>query len=351
MTNAAHVSLRRRLSRLIRIGSPRVVVRAARRELLSRRHEAALARAARAGRPVLIGPFLGEVGFELLYWIPVVRRLLHEHDIPPERATVLTRGGAGSWYSDCTANQIEILDLVDPERYLDELVARRRREGDTKQYFPDRLDSRLTALAQERIGDSAVVHPLLMYSRLRFLWETFLPPEQALALADYRPLPAPETIPVGLPPDYVAVKLYFSEPFPDDPTSRELAAGVLEALGQEIDVVVLTSGMQLDEHREWVPAGRRVHDASRWVTPRDNLAVQTAIVARARALFCTYGGFSYLGPMLRVPTLAVQTQEVSSPVHLGVLRAAYPDADYTVIGADGIRAALDFVERSTGALP
>src|SRR5581483_3355539 len=50
------------------------------------------------------------------------------------------------------------------------------------------------------------------------------------------------------------------------------------------DVVVLTSGQQLDEHREWVPAGARIHDSSAWVRPEDNLAVQTALVARARRL-------------------------------------------------------------------
>ena len=214
MTGAAHVSFRRRLARLVRIGSARVAARRARRELVSRRHEAALSRAARRGSRLLVGPFVGEVGFELLYWIPVVRRLLAEHGVPPERVTVLARGGAGSWYRDCAAGRLEILDLVDPERYLDELVARRRREGNTKQYFPDRFDSRLTALALERIGEAAVVHPLLMYSRLRFLWEGMQPPGQAPALADYRELPRPDEPPADLPADYIAVKLYFSDPFP-----------------------------------------------------------------------------------------------------------------------------------------
>ena len=299
---------------------------------------------------MLVGPFLGEVGFELLYWIPVVRRLLAEHAVAPERVTVLARGGAGSWYGDCAAHQVEILDLLDPERYLGELVARRRREGNTKQYFPDRLDSRLTALALERIGEAAVAHPLLMYSRLRFLWESLVPPEDAPKLADYRPLPQPDEVPVDLPSEYVAVKLYFSEPFPDDASSRALAASALATLGEETELVVLTSGKQLDEHREWVRSGPRVHDATQWVTPRDNLAVQTAIVAGARALVSTYGGFSYLGPMLGVPTLAIYTQDTFSPVHLDVLRAAFPAEDYTVVGADGVSAALRFAERVAGAV-
>jgi hypothetical protein len=335
------VSLRRRLTRLARTRSPRVVFSAARRELLSRRHEAAVARAAREGRALLAGPFLGEVGFELLYWIPLLRRLLAERGVDRERVTVLARGGAAAWYSDFAAHSVEILDLVPPERYLEELVARRRREGNTKQYFPDRLDSRLTSLALERAGDAAVVHPLLMYSRLRFLWEQFLPPEDAPSLADYRRLDAGGlSLPDACPSEYVAVKLYFSEPFPDDAAARSLAERAVREVAGESDVVVLSSGVQLDEHREWLPAGPRVHDASAWVTPQDNLAVQTAIVARARALVCTYGGFSYLGPMLGVPTLALYTREVFSPVHLDVLRAAFPEADYTL---------ADSAERLVGA--
>jgi hypothetical protein len=252
--------------------------------------------------------------------------------------TVFARGGAATWYRDCAAHSVEVLDLVPPERYLEELVQRRRREGNTKQYFPDPLDSRLTSLALERVGDAAVVHPLLMYSRLRFLWEEFLPPEEAPLLADYKLLsPEERPLPPGCPRAYVAVKLYFSDSFPDDEASRLAAASMLEQLAEQIDVVVLTSGRQLDEHREWVPSGPRIHDSSSWVTPQDNLAVQTALVAQARALVCTYGGFSYLGPMVGVPTWAIHTRDAFLPVHLAVLRAAFPDAEYALVNADGLR--------------
>lgn len=342
--------MRRRLARLVRTGSPLVALKAARRELVWRRHEASVARAAREGRRLLVGPFLGEVGFEVLYWIPIVRRLLAEHAVGRERVTVLARGGAASWYRDCAEHSIEVLDLVPPEQYLEELVARRRREGHTKQFFPDPLDSRLTRLAIQQIGDAAMVHPLLMYSRMRFVLEGLQPPEQAPRLADYTSLGWEDgPPPPGCPADYVAVKLYFSDSFPDDDATRELAAGVLKELADETDVVVLTSGTQLDEHREWVPFGTRIHDSSSWVTPQDNLTVQTALVARSRAFVCTYGGFSYLGAMLGVPTLALQTQEPYSPVHLAVLRAAYPEADYTLIGRDGVPAAARFAERVAGA--
>jgi len=263
---------------------------------------------------------------------------------------VLTRGGAGAWYGDIAGRSVEILDLVPPDRYLAELVDRRRRTGDAKQFFSDSFDERLAREAMTRDGGAAVVHPLLMFSRMRFVLEGLEPPERALVLADYRPLAPPAVeLPEACPEDFVAVKLYFSDSFPDDPDSRALAARLLEELAAETDVVVLTSGEQLDEHREWAPTGSRIHDASSWVTPQDNLAVQTAVVARARALVATYGGFSYLGPMLGVPTLAVHTREAFLPVHLHVMRAAYPDADYTMAGPKEAAGWARFVERVAGA--
>jgi hypothetical protein len=323
--------LKTRLTRLVRTGSPRVVARAARREVVWRLHEAEVARAIRAGKRVLAGPFLGEVGFELLYWIPVLRRLLA--GVERERVTVLTRGGAGAWYRDIAADAVDILDLVPPDGYLSELVERRRREGNTKQFFPDELDKRLTQFALERIGDAAVIHPLVMYSRMRFVLELLQPVDAVTRIGDYRQLLlAPRELPAGCPAEYVAVKLYFSDSFPDDEATRELVARVLGELAERSEIVVLTSGAQLDEHREWVPAGARIHDSSSWVMPQDNLAVQTAIVAGARELVATYGGFSYLGPMLGVPTRALYTQEAFQRVHLDVLRVAFPDADYELVG-------------------
>ena len=58
-----------------------------------------LARLAKGSGPVLVGPWAGEVGFELVYWIPFVRWALGHAGIDPARVTVLSRGGTASWYA------------------------------------------------------------------------------------------------------------------------------------------------------------------------------------------------------------------------------------------------------------
>src|SRR6266545_2052896 len=94
--------------------TPREVASAVRREVDIRSRAAAAERAlraaARTGRPLLLGPFLGEIGYELEYWIPFLRRLLHEHGVAPEQATVMTRGGAALWYRDFAARELDVLE-------------------------------------------------------------------------------------------------------------------------------------------------------------------------------------------------------------------------------------------------
>lgn len=58
---------------------------------------------------------------------------------------------------------------------------------------------------------------------------------------------------------------------------------------------------------------------------RGNLEVQTAVVAGVCALYCTYGGFSDLGVLAGVNTVAFCSQRSFNPVHLTNLGAVLRD--------------------------
>jgi hypothetical protein len=335
--------LLRRVARVARTRSLGVASRAVVRELAYRRAEFQLGRAARRGDPILAGPFVGEVGYELLYWIPYLRRLLREHGIKPERVTVLTRGGAGAWYADLASREIEILDLIPFERFHDQLLARRARVRDAKQTTLDPFDGELAARARERLdGEPFLVHPRIMYAHLRFVWEGLLHHEHAATLGDYRRIVPPSgRLPpeAALPERFVAVKAYFNEVLPASDVTRAFLASLVERLAGDIPVVVLANADAPDEHEEWRMAGVGVVDATQWLEPRDNLAVQTEIVAAADALVCTYGGFSYLGPLLDIPTVALHSGDADNPRHLEVARTALPGPRIEFVRVDGGAAA------------
>jgi hypothetical protein len=52
------------------------------------------------------------------------------------------------------------------------------------------------------------------------------------------------------------------------------------------------------------------------MTPERNLAVQTAVIARAKAFVGTYGGYSYLAPFCGVPSLAFYSVQTYKAHHL-----------------------------------
>jgi hypothetical protein len=58
------------------------------------------------------------------------------------------------------------------------------------------------------------------------------------------------------------------------------------------------------------------------MSPQDNLAVQTRLIAGARALFATYGGFSYLGPFYGVTSYSFYSHGNYNPAHLDVMARA-----------------------------
>jgi hypothetical protein len=212
--------------------------------------------------------------------------------------------------------------------YLPRLEDRRRRAGDLKQLRIDRFDRELVALARERLGAFTLVHPGLMFTRLRGLWFRDQPLDTLWPQVEYRRLEVERERLPDLPSDYVAVKAYFNEVLPATPETKAFLRRVIERLAETIDVVLLSTGLLVDDHEEWAIDHPRVHPIEHLLRPQDNLAVQTRLIAGARGLVATYGGFSYLGPFLGVPTRTFYAVEQTVPLHLEVLRQALPGADY-----------------------
>ncbi|HEY2945672.1 MAG TPA: hypothetical protein VGN09_24785, partial [Vicinamibacteria bacterium] len=280
--------------------------------------------AADGGRPVLAGPFVGEVGHELLYWIPFLTRAAADHPGLRERLTVVTRGGAGCWYANAAARHIDVYEFLSPEEFqrLREEMSRQVGRGQKQTEVSASEQALLDRIRSERgLGDAALLHPSVMYQAYwRLLKEAA--PQLFDRLASYRPLPLPPTPPPpGLPRDYIAVRFYFNASLPDTECNRRFMVSLLSTLARTTDLVLLNTGMRLDDHHDLdAGAAGRIHTVERFMTPGDNLAVQTAVIARARAFVGTYGGLSYLPPFFRVPSLCFYSER--QRFRLGHLEAA-----------------------------
>jgi hypothetical protein len=267
-----------------------------------------------------IGPWTGELGFELLYWIPFLDWVRSQWQLAPERQIVVSRGGAASWYRTPDANYSDIFSIVTPDEFRLAVG-----EGKRKQRHAGPLDDRLTKAVVERrgLGEVETLHPGLMFRLFAPFWSDEAGYSRIDQFTRYRlldPLPPP----VGLPAHYVAVRFYFSECFPATPENRAFAQTVVASLAERTPVVLLNPGFSVDEHEDWAPAVRdRIHTIAETLRPETNLAVQSAVIAGARAFVGTYGGYSYLAPMSRVPAVAFYSRPTFKSHHLYAAQRAF----------------------------
>jgi hypothetical protein len=138
--------------------------------------------------------------------------------------------------------------------------------------------------------------------------------------------PPVEALPSGLPSDYVAVRFYFSECFPATDENRTFARGVVSSLAERTSVVVLNPGFRADEHSDWVPdVPGRIIGIAEGMSPERNLAVQSAVIAGARSFVGTYGGYSYLAPLYKVPAVAFYSRQSFKLHHLHAAQRAFSE--------------------------
>jgi len=273
-------------------------------------------------RDVIAGPWTGEVGFELMYWIPFLNWLV-EQGLDPKRLVVLSRGGAAPWYRHLTSRYVDILDLITADDF------RERTAGKKKQYdVRHEFDRELTAAAGRRLGlvKPAAIHPSAMFRLFAGLWRRRSTLSLVESFTTFRALVPPgsltaEDLPAGLPPKYVAAKFYFSKAFPETQTNRAFIDDLLRNLSRQVPVALMSTSVQLDEHNDYrtsgLPgsSGLYVVDAHR--VPERNLDVQSRILCGARGFIGTYGGFSYLAPFYGVRSVSFFSRRIGfEPHHL-----------------------------------
>ena len=124
----------------------------------------------------------------------------------------------------------------------------------------------------------------------------------------------------------MAVRFYFSECFPATEENRLFARAAVSSLAERSSVVVLNPGFRADEHSDWVPdAPGRIVGIADGMSPAQNLAVQSAVIAGARAFVGTYGGYAYLAPLYKVPAVAFYSRQSFKLHHLHAAQRAFSE--------------------------
>jgi hypothetical protein len=301
----------------------------------------------RSGRPIILGPWLSETGFELLYWIPFLAWAKSYGNFDPEQVVAVSRGGAASWYSHITPHYEEIFAFCSPDDFRignDQRI--REQEGRLKHVQVSTFDRAILERVRQRrhLQDAELLHPAQMYELFDHFWHQRTPMSLVEAFTAFAMLPErrmDETLNAQLPREYVAAKFYGNSALPDTPENHAFVTGFLAELAEQIDVVLLNTGHRFDDHADFPPALRgRVHAIDRLMTPENNLDVQTQVIRGAKAFVGTYGGFSYLAPLCGVNTLAFYSHpgafrfdhlEVAKRVFSGLRAGAFVEMDLRAV--------------------
>jgi hypothetical protein len=288
--------------------------------------EREIAAVARSGRPIVAGPWLAEVGYEALYWVPFLRWLQDAYRLPADQITIVSRGGVEWWYRGIAQSYVDLFDSFSPSELASANEDRQRREedGGRKQSISGSLDAQILNRLRPCLPDAPVVlHPSVMFRLFRDVWHGGLPMELLWSHTDYVRFEAPPAPAFDLPDEYVAVKFYTGPALPDTPHHRELLRAVVERVAEALPIVLLDTGVAVDDHTDYVFSGiGNVINARRWMTPRNNLGLQTALVARSRYFLGTCGGLVWLAPFLGVPAIGVYADDRQLAPHLLTVRQA-----------------------------
>jgi hypothetical protein len=303
---------------------------------------------AKGTRPIIVGPWTGEVGFELLYWVPFVEWFRERWRIDPSRLVIVSRGGTAPWYGIPDSRYVDIFSLMAPAEFRE-----RTDRHEHKQRSVSALDEAIIAGVQSRLGitGAASLHPRRMYRVLAPFWND----EAGFALVDRHTIHRriatfDDPVLTGLPREYVAARFYFSDGFPDTPDNRALARRVVQTIADRTPVVLLDPGLDLDDHADAATdASSRVVSIATGLTPERNLAAQTAVIARAKACVGTYGGYSYLAPLCGVPAIGFYSDRTFKLHHLAAAQRIFEGLGPATVLAVDTRDA-DLVHLATTAV-
>jgi hypothetical protein len=325
--NGHHPSFGTRFRHLLPVPVRRVAARVVAGHTASRveRHLESLARDT---RPILLGPWLGEVGFELLYWIPFLRWFSRQFAVPRERLIAVSRGGAAAWYDTFVDRSHDALAFMSQDEFRRRNADRTERLGEQKQIAWTALEEEIVVQVRQREQcDVTVLHPSMMYRLFAPYWWGHQPMAWIHQYADFTPI-RPPSLGVALPANYTAVKFYFNDCFRNTPENRAFVDRTIRTLADEGPVISLSTGIAVDDHAPCESDVAAMHEIQHLLSPKSNLMVQSAIVAGAQRLVGTYGGFAYLAPLCGVPVVSYYSEPDSfSARHLDLVRDVLESRD------------------------
>src|SRR4029434_1401544 len=120
------------------------------------------------------------------------------------------------------------------------------------------------------------------------------------------------------------VKFYTAASLPPTEAVRRALQTIVLGLAERMPVVMLDTGLRLDDHEDYsFAAASRIHSIRESLLARDHLAGHTALISSDSSFVGTGGALPWLAPMLGIDTTAVFADARFLHGHLDVARRVY----------------------------
>lgn len=264
---------------------------------------------------VFLGPWLGEVGPEIQYWIPYLLRLKSEGYFKTHRLIALSRGGVQDWYKNLTNEYIEIFDYIT----TNDLNKIQNEEKGEKQIRWKKSEHLLVAeiAKMKGITEYSVIHPSDMwFDVLQWIGEK-ISLERIISFLKFEKFSSSNLYQLdvdrlNLPSRFIVMKFYHNVMFPLTDENQRLVNEVINILAKNHQIVLLGNPFQMGDHGAFSPIlDSSVMVISEQLELQSNLGVQSEILRRSDGFIGTYGGLSVLPAFLGKPAISFYSTKLN----------------------------------------
>lgn len=254
-------------------------------------------------RPILLGPWREEIGSECLYWLPFLAQWCHTYKIKRERLVAISRGGASAWYG--AHLNVELYDYWPPEDLRLETLKGQQQHGTVKPTSVTKLEQALyqTIAVRHGLRRYHVLHPAEMYRQIGAWSRDTMSLRDVMQHLRFTDMPTPHVpLSVSLPESFACVRFYQRHTWPFTEEVRDYCTSLVGNLAKHIPIVVLGSSIHHDDHIDMNFTGPNITSLVDAFGLRDNLAMQSAVMAKSQFFVGTYGGTMQLAVRLGKPS-------------------------------------------------
>lgn len=280
-------------------------------------------------KPVIAGPYISDIGIEILYWIPFLRWLIKNYNLSKNRLITISRCGTDIWYNELNGKHIDICDFLEEKEFF--FMINQRIVNGIKQFTITEIEKDILNKITEKIkvDDYYLVHPSLMFNVFLPIWKQKLPADFIKNYTIYKHFPfLKEQFQIDrVPKDYIAVNFSFCPQFPNNSQNRFFLENLLAELCKEYKIINLNTGIQIDRHIDFDFESDKIINIKNLVNYKNLLKVQTDIISNARLFIGTHSGISFLAPLIGVKTLNIYSEMNAGtfPVHFNILNTISSD--------------------------